>query len=75
MVVVVLPGSMTDTLASATSLQLAQSMVLLAGSSTSWTEHVQEISGGAHGKLTSFSKIKPALKVMSPQSSSTAADQ
>ena len=48
MVVLTLPGHLPDVIACNLVLQLAQSMVLLAGPSTQWTEQYNETGGGTH---------------------------
>ena len=45
MVVLTLPGHLPDVIACNLVLQLAQSMVLLAGPSTQWTEQYNETGG------------------------------
>ena len=58
MVVLALPGWMPDAVACGMVLQLAQTMVYLAGPSTEWTVQQQDPGGG-----TAYAMIKRPLQV------------
>jgi|LauGreSBDMM110SN_4_FD.fasta_scaffold41795_2 hypothetical protein len=60
MIVLALPGHLTDRVASGLVLQLSQSMAFLAGNSPSWTEMVPS-TGSKKGDA--FAVLKEPLKV------------